>query len=206
LTTVKARRRAVWFKWFMSSMNAIPQLPSVGAAALRFAPLAPLSFVAARFARSLGRRHPALFARLGDEADKIFLIDPTDLPLAFRLLPRPGAPRLETVRREADGCLDAGSWDARVAGPLAALIGLVHGAYDGDALFFSRDLVIEGDTAAVLALRNAIDNEEIDLTREAAALFGPFESLALRPAQELASFAARWTGVALTRPRRGTGE
>ncbi len=185
----------------MSSINAIPRLPPVGAAALRFAPLAPLSFVAARFARSLGRRHPALFARLGEEADKIFLIDPTDLPLAFRLLPRPEDPRLETVRREAAGC-----WDARVAGPLAALIGLVHGAYDGDALFFSRDLVIEGDTAAVLALRNAIDNEEIDLAREAAALFGPFESLALRPARELAGFAARWTGVALTRPQSGTPE
>ncbi|WP_298351261.1 SCP2 sterol-binding domain-containing protein [Rhodoblastus sp.] len=201
MTTVKARRRAVWFNRFMSSMNAIPQLPPMGAAALRLAPLAPLSFVAARFARSLGRRHPALFARLGEEADKIFLIDPTDLPLAFRLLPRPEAPRLEAVRREA-----AGSWDARVAGPLAALIGLVHGAYDGDALFFSRDLVIEGDTSAVLALRNAIDNEEMDLAHEAAALFGPFESLARRPALELAAFAARWTGVALTRPGQGTRE
>ncbi len=195
----------------MSSINAIPRLPPVGAAALRFAPLAPLSFVAARFARSLGRRHPALFARLGEEADKIFLIDPTDLPFAFRLLPRPEAPRLETVRRAAAGSLqahswDARSWDARIAGSLAALIGLVHGAYDGDALFFSRDLVIEGDTAAVLALRNAIDNEEIDLAREAAALFGPFEPLALRPAHGLAAFAARWSGVALTRPQRGTGE
>jgi O2-independent ubiquinone biosynthesis accessory factor UbiT len=205
LTTIKARRRAVWFNGDMSSINAIPRLPPVGAAALRLAPLAPLSFVAARFARSFGRRHPALFARLGEEADKIFLIDPTDLPLAFRLLPRPDAPRLETVRRDAAGSF-AGSWDARVAGSLAALIGLVHGAYDGDALFFSRDLVIEGDTAAVLALRNAIDNEEIDLAREAAALFGPFEPLALRPAQELAAFAARWSGVALTRPQRGTGE
>ncbi|WP_374547206.1 SCP2 domain-containing protein [Rhodoblastus sp.] len=185
----------------MSSMNAIPLFPSAGAAALRLAPLTPLSFVAARLAGSLGRRHPALFARLGAQAGKIFLIDPTDLPLAFQLSPRPEAPRLEAVRREA-----AGAWDARVAGPLAALIGLVHGAYDGDALFFSRDLVIEGDTEAVLALRNAIDNEEIDLAREAAALLGPFESLALRPAQGLAAFAARWTGVALTRHEQGARE
>ena len=85
-------------------------------------------------------------------------IDPTDLPIVFRLVPDPKRPRLEVER---DG--EAKSSDARIAGPLAALIGLVHGAYDGDALFFSRDLVIEGDTAAVLALRNAIDNEEIDL-------------------------------------------
>src|SRR5574337_342212 len=176
----------------MPSDNAIPVFPAAGAAALRFAPLAPLSLATARLARSLSRRHPALFARLGDQAEKIFLIDPTDLPFAFLLSPRPDAPRLEALRRES-----AGTWDARIAGPLAALIGLIHGAYDGDALFFSRDLVIEGDTEAVLALRNAIDNEEIDLVREAAALLGPFESIAARPTRLVARLAARWTGVAV---------
>jgi predicted lipid carrier protein YhbT len=201
LTTVKALYRAVWSKGAMSSMYAIPRFPPAGAAALRLAPLTPLSFCAARLAASLGRRHPALFARLGEQADKVFLIDPTDLPLAFLLSPRPEAPMLEAVRREA-----AGRWDARVAGPLAALVGLVHGAYDGDALFFARDLVIEGDTEAVVALRNAIDNEEIDLAREAAALFGPLEAVAIRPAHGLAALAARWTGVALTRPEQGGRE
>ncbi|WP_296712302.1 SCP2 sterol-binding domain-containing protein [Rhodoblastus sp.] len=185
----------------MPSANAIPFFPTAGALALRLAPLAPLSFAAARLARSLGRRHPALFKRLGDQTGKTFLLDPTDLPFAFLLSPRPEAPGLKAVRRSS-----AGSWDARIAGSLAALIGLVHGAYDGDALFFSRDLVIEGDTEAVLALRNAIDNEEIDLARETAALFGPFESVALRPAHGLAALAARWTGVAFKRPERGTWE
>lgn len=178
----------------MPSANLIPLFPAAAAAALRLAPLSPLSLAAARLARSLGRRHPALFARLGDQAEKVFLIDPTDLPFVFLLSPRPEAPGLEAVRRES-----ARSWDARIAGPLAALIGLIHGVFDGDALFFSRDLVIEGDTEAVLALRNAIDNEEIDFSREMAALFGPLETLAARPAQLLATFATRWTGVALAR-------
>jgi O2-independent ubiquinone biosynthesis accessory factor UbiT len=53
-----------------------------------------------------------------------------------------------------------------LAGGLAALLGLVYGAFDGDALFFSRDLVVEGDTGAMLALRNAIDNAEFDLAVE----------------------------------------
>lgn len=185
----------------MSSVNAIPHFPAMGGAALRFAPLAPLSFAAGRLARSLGRRHPALFARLGDQASKIFLIDPTDLPLVLLLSPRPEAPRLDVVRREA-----AGRSDARIAGPLAALVGLVHGAFDGDALFFSRDLIIEGDTGAILALRNAIDNEEIDLVREAAALLGPFETVAIRPARGLAALAACWTGVALSRRDGGARE
>ena len=79
--------------------------------------------------------------------------------------------------------------------PLAALLGMVHGAYDGDALFFSRDLVIEGDTAAVLALRNAMDNAELDLAAEAEAISGPLGARVRR----LIDFAERRTGVALSR-------
>ena len=150
----------------------IPHFPAVGASLLGVLPLAPLSLASAQLARSLGRRHPSLFKRLGDQANKVFLIDPTDLPIAFRLSPNSGDPRLDVVRSS-----DASPWDARIAGPLAALLGLVHGAFDGDALFFSRDLIIEGDTEAVLALRNAIDNEEIDMASEITALFGPLERL-----------------------------
>ena len=91
--------------------------------------------------------------------------------------------------------------DAAIAGTFFNLLDMIDGSLDGDALFFSRDLVIEGDTEAVLALRNAIDNEEIDLAREIAALLGPFEGAVVRPARAAAAFAARWTGVALTRPK-----
>jgi O2-independent ubiquinone biosynthesis accessory factor UbiT len=178
----------------MSNARILPHFPVAGAVALRFAPLRPLSLASARLAENLGRRHPALFSRLGVQAEKTFLIDPTDLPFVFLLAPKPDAPRLEALRRD-----DLRPWDARIAGPLAALVGMVHGVYDGDALFFSRDLVIEGDTEAVLALRNAIDNEEIDLAREAATLFGPFEFLASGPARRLAALVGGWSGVAFTR-------
>jgi O2-independent ubiquinone biosynthesis accessory factor UbiT len=181
----------------MSNDRIIPRFPAAGAAALRLAPLTPLSLAGAHLVKSLVRRHPSLFARLGHLADKTFLIDPTDLPFVFRLAPLPDAPRLEAVRRD-----DAGDWDARIAGPLAAMLGMVHGVYDGDALFFSRDLVIEGDTEAVLALRNAVDNEEIDLATEAAALFGPLEFLASAPARKLAALFGGLSGVALTRAER----
>ncbi len=146
----------------------------------------------------LAERHPALFARLGEQANKVFLIDPTDLPFVFVLKPRPSRPNLSALRRD-----EPVAWDARIAGPLAALIGLVHGAYDGDALFFSRDLSIEGDTGAVVALRNAIDNEELDLVRETTAIFGPLARLADAPAQKLAAAIGALTGAPLTRV--GTG-
>ena len=59
-------------------------------------------------------------------------------------------------------------------------MGLVDGSYDGDALFFSRDLVVEGDVEAVLALRNAIDDAGIDLVADTAALFGPLAPIGER--------------------------
>ncbi len=157
----------------------------------------PLALAADRLVESLGRRHPSFFARLGEHARKVFLIDPTDLPIVFCLAPAPARPRLEILRED-----EKASWDARVAGPLSALLGLVHGAFDGDALFFSGDIAIEGDTEAVLALRNAIDNEEIDLAAEAMALLGPLRSLAEGPTRRVLAIAESMSGVALTRSGR----
>ena len=174
--------------------SKIPKFPVALALPMRVAPLLPLRFACARLMASLAKRRPRLFARLGEHAMKTVLIDPTDLPIVFRLSPDPRDPRLE-VERDGAG----GEQDARIAGPLAALIGLVHGAYDGDALFFSRDLVIEGDTEIIVALRNAIDNEEIDLAEEGAQLFGPFAKLLAPKFHNVTSFLGRITGVALTR-------
>ena len=183
---------------FLMSHVSIPHFPAAAVIALRFAPLWPLALVGGRLTRMLAERHPALFSRLGGQANKVFLIDPTDLPFVFVLKPRPTRPSLFALRRD-----EAVIWNARIAGPLAALIGLVHGAYDGDALFFSRDLSIEGDTEAVVALRNAIDNEELDLVREATALLGPLERIAAAPAQKLAAAIATFSGAPLTRVPTG---
>ena len=166
----------------------LPHLPHLPALALRGLPLVPLTLMLQGFARRMARRHPALFKRLGDYNSARYVLDPTDLPLTLLLEPRGGHPRLQLSRRPQLG-------DARIAGPLAALLGMVHGAYDGDALFFSRDLLIEGDTAAVLALRNAIDDAELDLAGEAAALSGPLATQIRR----LIDLAEQKTGVALSR-------
>jgi len=178
----------------MAGTVVIPQFPLLGARIMRVMPLRPLAMASERLVASLGRRHPSLFARLAEHTNKVFLIDPTDLPIVFRLVPDPARPRLDVLRNGGNE-----TWDARIAGPLAGFLGLVHGAFDGDALFFSRDLVIEGNTEAVLALRNAIDNEEIDLAAEVPALFGPLGPLAERPARRLLTIAEGLSGVALTR-------
>lgn len=181
----------------MQDAPKIPVVPEPLALLLRPLPLMPLRLALRRVAESMRDRRPGLFLRLGEHAAKTFLVDPTDLPFVFRLRPRPDRPGVEPRRRA-----DAGPWDARIAGPLAALVGMVHGAYDGDALFFSRDIVIEGDTEAVLALRNALDDAEIDLLAEAAAVLGPAGPALERAARGLAPPISRLTGLALTRADR----
>lgn len=172
----------------------LPLFPRLPAAALRLTPLMPASLALSGFARRLATRHPSMFRRLGQYGRARFVLDPTDLPVSMLLEPRGGRPRVHLSRRKLYG-------DARIAGPLAGLLGMVHGAYDGDALFFSRDLVIEGDTAAVLALRNAIDDAELDLSAEAQAMSGQFA----RQVKRLIALAEARTGVALSRQEEMDG-
>ncbi len=174
----------------MINAGLIPVFPSALARAIRVLPLGPLSLALTAYARRIARTHPAMIRRLGEYGNASFALDPTDLPFVINLAPRSGDPEVKVTRKSV-------TVDARIAGPLAALLGLVHGAYDGDALFFSRDLVIEGDTSAALALRNAVDDAELDLAGEVSALSGPLAA----PLTRLIALAERHTGVSLSRPK-----
>jgi len=127
----------------------------------------------------LRRQHPGAFQRLTELPDAEVLIDPVDLPMAFVMRLGPKGMRLRLAHRHAAAA------DAVIRGSLAHLLDLLEGRTDGDALFFSRDLSIEGDTAAVVALRNAVDGEDIDLAADLAAVLGPFARL-LSPARRAA--------------------
>jgi len=178
----------------MHSDTAIPAVPAPLGFFLRLPLLLPLRLVLQQLARSMRRRHPELCLRLGEHADKIFLIDPIDLPFVFSL--RLHLDRLSVEPRYRQ---DVGNWNARIAGLFAALIGMIHGAYDGDALFFSRDLIVEGDTAAVLALRNVLDDAELDLAAEVATAFGPVGPAVERIAAHILSAVSRLTGFNFVR-------
>ncbi len=134
------------------------------------------------------RKHPDIFERMEGFGDPVILIDPIDLPYVFILSPDQENPRLTIARDHPTGEVDA-----VVRGPLLALIDMLEGRIDGDAMFFSRDLVIEGDTEVVVALRNAVDGAEIDLMEGVLALFGPFAGparVAVNAANRIASRAA----------------
>lgn len=123
------------------------------------------------------RRHPSLTEALDALGGARVGIDPTDLPVAFLLDCSSQPPRLR-LRRS----VDTGEADAIIRGTLLTLLDLCDGRLDGDAAFFARQLSFEGDTAAVVALRNALDGADIDLRRDlrqrAEALPAPLRRLA----------------------------
>jgi len=136
-------------------------------ALLRLPPPAPAlalgSVVLTRLGRVMAARHPGMLARLGPEAGKRLLLEAGDLPALILLQAEPLSLRLFPRHRTPES-------DAQIRGSLPAFLAMLHGESDGDALFFSGELSISGDTSAVLALRNALDDAEIDLAAELAAL------------------------------------
>jgi len=130
-------------------------------------PLALLQPLFRRMAQHVAQSRPELFNRLGPHADKRFLIDPTDLPFVLVLTPERDAPKMTAYRRYENP-----PYDAAIAGSFFHLLDMIDGVVDGDALFFSRDLRVTGDTEAVVALRNALDDFEGSALESAAKSFG----------------------------------
>lgn len=143
------------------------RVPDAISSALRPLPLLPLEIFLQQLARNIVARHPDMMTRIDRPNLLRFSIDPSDVPFAIEIELRNGVVDVR-LRRE----LDERSLHARIGGTLAALMRLVDGEADGDALFFSREIIVTGDIAAILALRNAVDSAEIDLLREAVALVG----------------------------------
>jgi predicted lipid carrier protein YhbT len=131
------------------------QLPPIAARLGLAVPLGAVELVAGRLIANALAARPLFAERLAPHAHHTFAIDPVDCPFAALITPG----RTVSVRIVRD--LAGAAYDARIAAPLLVLIGLIDGTYDGDALFFSRDLTIEGDTEAVLVLRNALENADL---------------------------------------------
>lgn len=108
--------------------------------------------------RRVARRRPEVFERLGEAGDAIFIVAPTDFPVAFRLRPGGGAGSVEVVRPD-----DAAPHAARISGPLLTLLALFDGRCDADSAFFSRRIRVDGDTRAVVALHNTLEAAELTL-------------------------------------------
>lgn len=138
-------------------------------------PHQPVDFALQKITDNLCKNHPAVLKRLAPLNGKSFLIKPRDLPYKIRL---------EFEGEKIFAHLDKGNdepADVWISGTLSSLISMLNGDEDGDALFFSRKIAVEGDTEALLTLRNAIDSDDIDLLSEINDGFGIFK----RPVSKL---------------------
>ena len=157
-----------------SSRERVPTSPlksllqHVPALLLAPLPLALLQPILSRIATHVAQSRPELFNRLGPHSGKRFLIDPIDLPFVLVLTPKPELPRVTAHRR-----YKRPAHDAAIAGTFLNLLAMIDGSLDGDAMFFSRDLRVSGDTEAVVALRNALDDFEGSVLDSVVGSFGP---------------------------------
>ncbi|MCZ4280679.1 SCP2 sterol-binding domain-containing protein [Kiloniella laminariae] len=138
-----------------------PPFSPVLLAGIALSPL-PIRFFAPIAKYMLGRvikLYPDVFKRLEPLGHCRFAVRPSDLPCCFLLELDHGKAQLSLFSRLDDLPVS----DATISGPISSLVLLLEGKVDGDALFFSRELAVSGDTEAVLTLRNAIDSADISL-------------------------------------------
>ena len=153
------------------SYAPLPQSPGTPLALLRgvatVLPRPLLAALANSIVRGLERSHPRLLANLVRLDRAVIHIAPTDLP--YRLALKVGCEpiTLTVVDRDATGA------DAEVSATVATLVDLLEGRIDSDTLFFRRDLRTSGNITVVVALRNVLDRDEVNLADEIAALLGP---------------------------------
>lgn len=138
------------------------------------APFFLLQPILRRIVRHVAAGNPSLFRRLGPHRSARFVIDARSLPFVLLLRPDPDNLLLQAHARDAEP-----EHDARIAGRFLDLVGLLDGGADGDALFFSRDLDVSGNTEAVVCLRNALDDVDGSIAESVADLFGPPGRIAL---------------------------
>lgn len=118
----------------------------------------PVQSVLTAALRRLGRERPELFERLGPFRRAGIVISPTDLPVAFRLVPDGIRGVVRVVRRD-----DPAHRAAEISAPLAVLLSLLDGGTDADSAFFSRRVRVQGGTEAVIALHNTLEAAELTL-------------------------------------------
>ncbi len=164
----------------MAVSSHLPFEPTLFAGfALRVIPLPIIQKSVEKISANMQKKHPNFVERLADLEQPSWLINPVDMPFAFYLTIEGEYLNIKALRKEGEKP-DA---SAIIHASLPNLIKMMNGSSDGDALFFTRDLNIEGSTEAVVALRNAIDATGADIEQEVLDALGPLSV----PAQKASS-------------------
>ncbi len=130
-------------------------------------PLAPqlLGLALGAVLSRITARHPSILAHLGDQSNTRLLIDVRQLAVLLVMTPADG--QVGIFRRGAR--IDH---DAAIRGDLADFLALLRRVAPDETALAPDALEIDGDLAAVLALRDAIGAAGLDLAEELAAIPG----------------------------------
>ena len=151
--------------------SAVPtgaELPAVMGRLMAPLPLCPLQFILSRMVRGIADRRPELFARLGHHIHSSYVIDVDELPFVLLLRPNPGKPELAAHRRS-----ESIRSDVTISGPFMDLFEVLDGRGDSDAMFFSGNIKISGNTEAAVCLRYALDDLEGSVIEDLLHMGGP---------------------------------
>ncbi|MBK5933192.1 sterol-binding protein [Rhodovulum imhoffii] len=153
-------------------------------------PLFVLRPILKRIVTKIAAENPDMFDRLGPHRHAYFLIDPVNMPFMLYLRPDPDALDFRAVSRN-----NQLPHVACISGTFLDLLTLMDAEQDGDALFFSRDLVVTGDTEAVVCLRNALDDVDEPIAESVADMFGAPGRMALNALRRAAETAQKRKGA-----------
>ncbi|MDF2368451.1 SCP2 sterol-binding domain-containing protein [Sneathiella sp.] len=168
------------------SESLLPPFSPILFAGLALRPL-PVKFLSRLLTIFLGRMkrlYPEIANRLTPLGHCRFHIIPTDFPFSFLVILDNGKATAKILNKGQA----VSNITASISGDIYSLIQLLEGSVDGDTLFFTRRLIVEGDTEAVLTLRNAIDSVDLSIKHILTGLTGPLTPLFKRAATPLSSF------------------
>jgi len=120
-------------------------------------------------ANKIYRNHPSMAERLQPIINSSFFVKITNLPFnVFFTIEEKG------VAVKALHNSEQPTADLTISSDLTSLVNIFEGDEDGDKLFFSRKLQINGNSEALVTLRNAIDSQDINIVEEISAPFKIF--------------------------------
>ena len=112
--------------------------------------------------------HPGVVDRMSDYAPARIVLNPTDMPFYF--LAEFTKSNFHILYIENDD-IDLQEITT-ISATFDFFLKMLERQSDGDALFFSRQLMIEGDTTIVVALRNILEAENVNINDDINETFG----------------------------------
>ncbi|NQY43579.1 MAG: SCP2 sterol-binding domain-containing protein [Legionellales bacterium] len=114
--------------------------------------------------------HPNVIQRMAEFSPAIMILDPIDLPFSF--LTEFTKNDLKIIIVDDDKYM--GNDITKISAPIGFFLNMLEGEKDGDALFFSRQLTVEGDTTIIVALRNILEAESVNINQDIDEKFSSF--------------------------------